>query len=74
MVYDLYYKNYTFDNYYKKFKIESFENRIQSLISSKFLLKNHTTLNITPKQVFDIGTKEVDKIYKEILKIKNKSL
>ncbi len=39
MVYDLYYKNYSFDNYYKKFKIESFENRIQSLISSKFLLK-----------------------------------
>ena len=54
MVYDLYYKNYSFDNYYKKFKIESFENRIQSLISSKFLLKKKTNFYFFSKKIIKI--------------------
>ena len=54
MVYNLYYKNYSFDNYYKKFKIESFENRIQSLISSKFLLKKKTNFYFFSKKIINI--------------------
>ena len=63
MVYDLYYKNYSFDNYYKKFKIESFENRIQSLISSKFLLKK--------KPNFYFFSKKIIKIKKYLIFIQN---
>ena len=57
------YKNYTFDNYYKKFKIESFENRIQSLISSKFLLKK--------KPNFYFFSKKIIKIKKYLIFIQN---
>ena len=63
MVYDLYYKNYSFNNYYKKFKIESFENRIQSLISSKFLLKK--------KPHFYFFSKKIIKIKKYLIFIQN---
>ena len=63
MVYDLYYKNYSFNNYYKKFKIESYENRIQSLISSKFLLKK--------KLNFYFFSKKIIKIKKYLIFIQN---
>ena len=63
MIYDLYYKNYSFNNYYKKFKIESFENRIQSLISGKFLLKK--------KQNFYFFSKKIIKIKKYLIFVQN---